>query len=86
MAMNKGRAERLARAIASDISIYNQKEIKLGVEEDTLFEQLEGELSEGAALFKNKVGEEMFNNTNIFEKAIVDIIFAAQTEVHSKIF
>ena len=80
------KAERLARAIASDISIYNQANIQEGLENDTLFEKIEKDLEEGRALFKTKVSEEIFENTNIFEVAFNDTIVAAREGVKTKIF
>ena len=37
-------ARRLARAIASDLSLYNEDKIMAGIENDNLFEELSDEL------------------------------------------
>lgn len=79
-------ANRLARAIASDISIYYGEKIKSGLENDNLFEELRRELQEGVNLFQSKVSHELVNNTNIFERAIIDIIVASRGHIRSKIF
>ncbi len=80
------RANRLARAIASDISIYYGEKIQKGLENDTLFEELQSELQEGVNLFQQKVSHEIVNNTNIFEQAIIDIIIASRGHVRTQIF
>ena len=41
------KAMRLARAIASDISLYNEEKIREGIENDTFFDAIAGELEEG---------------------------------------
>jgi len=76
----------LARAIASDLSIYYQQKIQEGLENDSFFETLADELEEGKTLFRARVDEELIATTNIFEKAIVDIIVAPRSTVSSKIF
>ena len=43
-------ARRLARAIASDLSLYNEEKIVRGIEGDSLFEELSEEIEEGRAL------------------------------------
>ena len=37
-------ANRLARAIASDISLYNEEKIKKGIEDDTFFQVIAEEI------------------------------------------
>jgi len=48
-------AKRLARAIASDISIYNEAAIIKGIEEDNLFEVLEEQIEEGRAMIEEGI-------------------------------
>jgi uncharacterized hydantoinase/oxoprolinase family protein len=43
-------ARRLARAIASDVSLYNEEKIVRGIENDSLFVELNEEIEEGRAL------------------------------------
>ena len=83
---NIKKATRLARAIASDISIYNTDAIVDGLNNDNLFTSLSGELEEGRKLFREKVNEEIVNNTNIFEKAIIDIIIASRGHLKTPIW
>ena len=80
------RATRLARAIASDISIYYGDKIQRGLENDNLFDEIAGELQEGMSLFQQKVSDEILNNTNVFERAINDIIVAGRGHIQTKIF
>ena len=79
-------ANRLARAIASDISIYYGEKIKRGLENDNLFDELRREFQEGVNLFQQKVSHEIVNNTNVFERAIIDIIIASRAHIRTKIF
>ena len=80
------RARRLARAIASDISIYYGEKIQRGLENDNLFDEIAGELQEGVALFQQKIPHEIVNNTNLFERAIIDVIVASRGHIRTKIF
>jgi hypothetical protein len=80
------KATRLARAIASDISIYYGEKIQKGLEHDNLFDEIAGELQEGINLFQQKVSHEIVNNTNIFESAIIDIIIAGRGHIKTAIF
>jgi len=79
-------ATRLARAIASDISIYYGEKIKRGLENDNLFDEIRGEIKEGVNLFQHKVAHEIVNNTNVFEEAIIDIIVASRAHIRTPIF
>jgi spore germination protein GerM len=82
----KMKAMRLARAIASDISLYNEQKIIQGIEQDNLFEALRGEIEEGRELFKSRVSQEIFTRTNFFERAIVDIVVKPKGHIRSKIW
>jgi hypothetical protein len=44
---NPNLAFRLARAIVSDIALYNQEKVREGIKNDTLFDLLKNELDEG---------------------------------------
>jgi hypothetical protein len=80
------KAMRLARAIASDISLYNEQKIIQGIEQDNLFEALKGEIEEGRELFKSRVSAEIFTRSNFFERAIVDIVIKPKGHIKSKIW
>jgi spore germination protein GerM len=82
----KTKAMRLARAIASDISLYNEQKIIKGIEQDNLFEAIKEELEEGRELYKSRVSQEVFTQTNFFDRAVVDIIVRTKGHVKSKIW
>jgi hypothetical protein len=82
----KMKAMRLARAIASDVSLYNEKKIVQGIEQDNLFEILKDEIEEGRELFRSRVSSEIYEKTNFFDRAVVDVIIKPKGHVKSKIW
>ena len=80
------KAPRLARAIASDISLYNEQKIIKGIEQDNLFDVLKEELDEGRDLYRSRVSQEVYTTTNFFDRAVVDIIVRGKAHVRSKIW
>jgi hypothetical protein len=80
------KAMRLARAIASDISLYNEQKIIKGIEQDNLFDVLKDEIQEGRELYKSRVSPELFTKTNFFDRAICDIVLRSKGHVKSKIW
>jgi len=82
----KVKAQRLARAIASDISLYNEQKIIKGIEQDNLFEVLKDELAEGRELYKSRVSSELYAATNFFDRAVVDIVVRSKAHIKSKIW
>jgi len=82
----KVKAVRLARAIASDISLYNEQKIVKGIEQDNLFEVLKDEIEEGRELYRSRVSQELYTTTNFFDRAIVDIVIRSKAHVKSKIW
>ena len=79
-------ANRLARAIASDLSMYNEAKIKEGIENDTFFTVLKDELEEGRAHYHGRVSPELLKKTHFFDRAIVDVIIARKGHIKSKIW
>ncbi|MBX3252052.1 MAG: hypothetical protein KF901_33055 [Myxococcales bacterium] len=75
-------ARRLARAIASDLSLYNEDKIVEGIKNDSLFDTLADEIEEGRALFKSRVAPELFAK-NYYDRAIVDILVRSKGHVPS---
>jgi hypothetical protein len=65
------RAQQLARAIASDISLYNREKIEAGLREDNLFAALADEINEGRELYRSRVTPEVFRR-NFFDRALID--------------
>jgi hypothetical protein len=80
------RAIRLARTIASDISLYNEEKIVRGLAEDKLFTELAEELEEGRELYRARVAPELYERTNFFDRAVVDIIIKSKGHVKSRIW
>ena len=78
-------ARRLARAIASDLSLYNEDKIMEGITKDTLFGVLSEELEEGRALFKSRVSPELYQR-NFYDRALVDILIKSKGHIKSKIW
>ena len=80
------RARRLARTIVSDIALYNKEEIKRGIENDTLFEDLAEELERGRKLYSSRVAPELQKKTNFFNQAIVDVLVKPSGSIESDIW
>jgi predicted transcriptional regulator len=78
-------ARRLARAIASDLSLYNEDKIVAGIRNDDLFTVLAEEVEEGRALFKRRVSPELYPR-NFYDRAIVDILVKAKGHIKSKLW
>jgi len=79
------RARQLARAIVSDLTFYHEKKVVQGIEEDTLFEVMAEQIEEGRELFRSRVTPEIFA-TNIYDRAIVDVMIYSKGKVKSKIW
>lgn len=78
-------ARRLARAIASDLSLYNEEKIVQGVQNDDLFDRLSEEIEEGRTLFKGRVAPALYEK-NFYDRAIIDILVKSKGHVRSKLW
>jgi len=78
-------ARRLARAIASDLSLYNEDKIVQGVKEDNLFVLLAEEIEEGRALFKSRVAPQLYAR-NFYDRALIDILVKSKGHVPSPLW
>lgn len=78
-------ARRLARAIASDLSLYNEDKIVAGIRNDDLFTTLAEEVEEGRALYKRRVSPDLYPR-NFYNRALVDILVKAKGHVKSKLW
>lgn len=78
-------ARRLARAIASDLSLYNEEKINRGIAEDKLFTEIAEEIEEGRALFKSRVTPELFAK-NFYDRAVIDVLVRSKASVASKMW
>ena len=79
------RARQLARAIASDLTLYHDAKIVEGIEKDTLFDVMRDEIEEGRALFKGRVTPEIYG-MNHYNRALVDVMLKAKAHVKSNIW
>ncbi len=78
-------ARRLARAIASDLSLYNEEKIVQGIQNDDLFAVLAEEIEEGRALYKSRVSPDLYQK-NFYDRALVDILVKSKGHIKSKIW
>jgi hypothetical protein len=78
-------ARRLARAIASDLSLYNEEKIISGITNDNLFEVLAEEIEEGRVLYKRRVAAELYAR-NFYDRALVDILIKAKGHIKSPVW
>lgn len=78
-------ARRLARAIASDLSLYNEEKITQGITNDNLFDQIAEEIEEGRQLYKSRVSPQLYER-NFYGRAIVDILVKSKRHIKSKVW
>ena len=78
-------ARRLARAIASDLSLYNEEKIVEGIEKDTLFALISDEIEEGRTHYASRVSPAMIAK-NFYDRAIVDILVKSKGHVASPLW
>ena len=79
------RARQLARAIASDLSLYHEKKLIEGIEKDSLFDVMREEIDEGRALYKSRVTPEVYT-MGIYDRALVDMLMKSRAHVRSRIW
>ncbi len=79
------RARQLARAIASDLSLYHEDKIVEGIENDSLFDTMADEIEEGRELFQSRVTEEVYQ-LNLYDRAIIDVLIKSKGHIKSKIW
>jgi hypothetical protein len=78
-------ARRLARAIASDLSLYNEEKVVEGITNDSLYEVMAEELEEGRALFQSRVTPELYAK-NFYDRAVIDILVRSKAHIDSKMW
>ncbi|MDA3904360.1 MAG: hypothetical protein PF441_13040 [Desulfuromusa sp.] len=86
MVENPDLAFRLARAIVSDIALYNQDKVSEGIKTDSIFELMDEELKEGREHFFTRVSPEMQNRDHLYERAIVDVMIKQAGKIESQIW
>lgn len=82
---NQDQARRLARAIVSDVALYNREKVEQGIKEDNIFEILQDQLTEGREHFESRVSRELAES-NIFDIAVVDVLIKRAGKIESNIW
>ena len=80
------RAQRLARAVLSDVMLYNPERVRAGIEADDLFDRLRPELDEARAFFERRVDPEVVAKSNAFDLALVDVLVFRSRRIRSRIW
>ncbi|MBK6918641.1 MAG: hypothetical protein IPH07_14700 [Deltaproteobacteria bacterium] len=84
---NDKRAQQKARAIASDIYLYNKQKIEEALLADTFFDDpdLSDLITEGRDLFRAAVTPDLFKR-NYYDRAIVDRVIKPMAALKSTIW
>jgi len=82
---NPDQAKRLARAILSDVAMYNKEKVENGIKNDNIFDILSDELEEGRQHFLSRVATEL-NPEVIYELAVVDVLIKRAGKIESNIW
>ncbi|WP_026842191.1 hypothetical protein [Citrifermentans bremense] len=82
---NPDQAKRLARAIVSDVALYNREKVEQGIKDDNIFEVLHDQLAEGREHFVSRVSPELAQS-NIFDIAVVDVLIKRAGKIESTIW
>lgn len=82
---NPDHARRLARAIISDVALYNREKVEEGIRNDNIFELLSNELEEGRQHFLSRVDPSAVS-VKIFDLAIVDVLIKRAGKIESTIW
>ncbi len=80
------RARRLARAVLSDVMLYNPERVRAGIEADDLFDRLRPELDEARAFFERRVDPDLATKSNAFDLALVDVLVFRSGRIRSRIW
>ena len=82
---NPDQAKRLARAIISDVAMYNKEKVESGIKNDDIFDTLQEELQEGREHFFSRVSPEL-NPEGIYNIAVVDVLIKWAGKIESSIW
>jgi len=77
-------ARRIARAVVSDIALYNVKKVEEGIRNDSLFDLMKNEIDEGRSYYLSRIDPEVAENTNFFNQALVDVLVKPTGRIPSK--
>jgi len=82
---NPDQAKRLARAILSDVAMYNREKVESGIKNDNIFDVLNDELEEGRQHFFSRVSASL-NPEVIYGTAVVDVLIKRAGKIESSIW
>jgi hypothetical protein len=82
---NPEHARRLARAIVSDVAVYNREKVEAGIRNDNIFEVLADEIEEGRQHFLSRVEPDP-GLAGIFDIALVDVLIKRAGKIDSSIW
>jgi hypothetical protein len=82
---NPDQAKRLARAILSDVAMYNKEKVENGIKNDNIFDVLKDELEEGRQHFLSRVSTDV-NPNLVYEIAVVDVLIKRAGKIESSIW
>ena len=82
---NPDQAKRLARAILSDVAMYNKEKVEKGIKNDNIFDVLSEELEEGRQHFLSRVSADVSPDL-IYEIAVVDVLIKRAGKIESSIW
>ena len=82
---NPEQAKRLARAIISDVAIYNREKVEEGIRNDNIFDVLAEQLEEGRQHFNSRIVPDLAKS-NIFDMAVVDVLIKRSGKIESSIW
>jgi hypothetical protein len=80
------RARRLARALVSDLMVYDPEKVHAGIRQDDLFERLADEIGRARRHFEERVDPELAGKQNLFDRALVDVLVYRSRDVPSRIW
>lgn len=87
---NETEAKRLARAISSDLALYNQEKVRQGIENDNFYDVMKDEIDEGRNLFVSRLSadfKQKASSLQLYERAIADVIIKLSGQrIKSKIW
>ncbi|HIJ94458.1 MAG TPA: hypothetical protein HPP94_01690 [Desulfuromonadales bacterium] len=82
---NPDQARRLARAILSDVAMYNKEKVETGIKNDNIFDLLKDEMEEGRQHFLSRVSPDL-DPEIIYGTAVVDVLIKRAGKIESSIW
>lgn len=80
------KAMRYARYIVQDIEMYNKKKVEDALMKDSFFESLSDLFAEGREQYESQVSPGILEQTNYFDRAIVDVILYRKKTLNTPIW